>query len=72
MQPFPNYFLAVVFTNDQLRSVNVTKLIDLGRLEVNVVGAATGGTRTTSGKPAQQFIIIHVEPDHNRQPVAAV
>ena len=71
MQPFANHFLAVIIADDKLRPINVTKLIYLGRLKVNVIGAATGRTRTTPGKPAQQFIIVDIQPNHNRQPVAA-
>src|ERR1700747_2774564 len=72
VQTRPNHFFTIVVADNQLCAVNVTKLIDLGWLKVDVVDPSTGGTRTTSGKPAQQLIIVDLEPDHNRQPIAAV
>src|SRR4029077_20742150 len=60
-----NHFQPVVIAGHQLRPVDVAKLIDAGRLEVDVVDPPTGGTRTASSNPEQQLIIVHVQSDHN-------
>src|SRR4029453_10557480 len=72
VQTLANDFLAVIVANDELGAIVIAKLIDLGRLKVDVVDPSTGGTRTTSGKPAQQLIIVYVQADHIRQPSPAV
>src|SRR4029077_14254349 len=72
MQTLSDDGLAVVRTNDQLGPIEVTTLIDLGWLKVDVVDPSTGGTRATSREPEQQLIIVDLQLDHNRQPVAAV
>src|ERR1700683_4656120 len=60
-----NHFQPVVIAGYQLRPVKITKLIDTGRLEVDVIDPPTGGTRTASSNTEQQLIIVHVQPDHN-------
>src|SRR5882762_3294680 len=52
VQTLPDHFLAVILADDELASVAITKLVDLGWLKVDVVDPSTGGTRTTSGEPA--------------------
>src|SRR6185312_13488765 len=61
------YVLAVIVTDYQLGAVHVAQFIHAGRLKVNVVDPSTGRTSPTSGEPTQQFSIIHVNLDHNRQ-----
>src|ERR1700747_2052219 len=60
-----NHFQPIVIAGYQLRPVFVAKLIDTGRLEVDVIDPPTGGTRTASSNSEQQLIIVHVQLDHN-------
>src|SRR5579863_4840435 len=62
-----NHFQPVVIAGHQLGRVTlVAKLIDAGRLEVDVIDPSTGGTRASSSDPEQELIIVHVQADHNR------
>src|SRR5271166_3434002 len=50
----------------QWGAVTITNALDFGRLEIDVVNQPAGGTRTTSGKPLQQLIILDYKANHNR------
>src|SRR3954469_22932990 len=67
LESFGDHRLLVVLTRDELRPFNVTKPFDLGRRKMNVVDAPAGGTSTTPGEPAQQFIIADLNIHDNRR-----
>ncbi len=70
-QTLPDHFLTIVIADYQLGAVKIANSIDTGRLEMDVINPSAGGTRTTSGKPEQQLIIVHRQQDHNRRHTAA-
>src|SRR5207244_4038542 len=71
-QSIPDDFFTVIFAGHQRRTINIASISDTGWLGVDVVDPSTDGTRTASGNPTQQSIIVHVNSDHNGQTLAAL
>src|SRR5215469_336569 len=55
VQTRPDHFFAVIIADDKLGAVDVAKLVDSRWLKMDVIDQSAGGTRTTSGKPAQDL-----------------
>src|SRR5216684_5727118 len=69
-QTVPDDFFTVIIPGHQRRTINIAFISDTGWLGVYVVDPSTDGTRTASGEPTQQKIIVHVNSDHNGQQFA--
>src|SRR5438105_1717407 len=66
LQSLRNHRFGIVRARNQLGAVNIAAAGNARRLEVNVVNSPAGGTRTPSGKTAQQLIIINLQIDDNQ------
>src|SRR5207248_158376 len=51
-KPFANHFLAIIVTNHQLETINITDFINAGWLKVDIIDVSSG-TSPTSGQSPQ-------------------